>query len=631
MKLIIGNESYDTAKLKLIGSGGEADVFEMPDNKVLKVFKTSDHPSLSMSSSEQKKAIDDKLVVYNQKMNLFPSHLPTNVISPLSLARDEYGDICGYTMAYIKGAELLKKYGEKPFRKQFCSNTNMVSIFCKIHETVAALHKKGVVIGDFNDLNILVKGLMPYFIDSDSYQFGKFYSVAYTERFVDPVICEWDAKLSSMMLTKPLSEASDWYSFNVLLMQNMLFLAGGPYGGVYAPKNKSSMVQRNKRPLHRITVFNGDVMYPTTATPMNVLTDDLLHYFQQVFTKDLRQEFPAKLLDMKWTTCATCGIEHSRNQCPSCKSIVQAPVETKSVIVVHGKVKKTLVYRAPVGTDIVHARLQNQKICFVTRKGNSYFREDGTELFNGAVTPDMFFRIKSANTIVSKGNQIIELDGQAKPVEMQVCDQYKDLFACFDTNATSKFWCHGGVLYQSGKIAPEMISQVMRERTMFWVGEKLGAGFYQVGGMLIGFIFRPGEKGILDTLKMPIVNGQVLNARAVFGDKKVWFFFSFSKGSKLINYCSQYSASGVLEATCEVEDGEDHWLGTLNGKCSIGDVLYSVTDDGIARVNVENQQFAATHVFNDTKPFVNSDSQLYAANNGIYVWGDKEIFLLQMT
>ena len=42
------------------------------------------------------------------------------------------------------------------------------------------------MVGDFNDLNILVTGTDAWLIDADSFQFGTYLSPVFTERFLDP-------------------------------------------------------------------------------------------------------------------------------------------------------------------------------------------------------------------------------------------------------------------------------------------------------------------------------------------------------------------------------------------------------------------------------------------------------------
>ncbi|MBF2078053.1 MAG: hypothetical protein IGR76_05910 [Synechococcales cyanobacterium T60_A2020_003] len=229
-------------------------------------------------------------------------------------------------MPLLERADALLRYGERSFRQAGISNQTVVQIFQDLHDTVSKLHLQQVVIGDFNDLNVLVKGSEAYLIDADSFQFASFHCTVFTARFVDPLLCDPTANQPIRLQSPTLY--SDWYAFTVMLMQSLLFV--DPYGGVYKPKDPTQKVPHGVRSLHRITVFHPEVHYPKPATPYTVLPDDLLHYFQKVFIHDRREIFPRSLLDnLRWTQCLVCGKEHARNHCPNCQ---QASPGTEGVI-----------------------------------------------------------------------------------------------------------------------------------------------------------------------------------------------------------------------------------------------------------------------------------------------------------
>ena len=268
-------------------------------------------------------------MLQQDKMPAFPSHLPLRVIAPRSLARDpRSGKIVGYAMNLVQGCDELIRYGQKKWRGGSGQDNNAVmEVFADLHKTLTDLHRCRVVIGDFNDLNVMVdpKRHEAYLIDADSFQFGKFLCMAYTAKFLDPRL----AKKGTMQLDEPHNIDSDWYAYYVILMQSLLFV--GPYGGVYRPKTKGQRVTEAARPLHRITVFDPDVRYPKKGIPLAALSDDLAQEFETFFTGNARGEFPERLLDgPRWIACTTCGIEHQRSACPSCSAaapVQQAPVK----------------------------------------------------------------------------------------------------------------------------------------------------------------------------------------------------------------------------------------------------------------------------------------------------------------
>ena len=139
-----------------IGKGGEADVFTIGNGQVLKLFKPASHPDYAGQPHEQQQA-EARLAEHQAKLPAFPSHVPGRVVRPELLAMDRSGQtILGYTMRFLHGATVLMRYAERSFRQAGVSHATVVALFRDLHQTLWALHRAGVVIGDFNDLNVLV-------------------------------------------------------------------------------------------------------------------------------------------------------------------------------------------------------------------------------------------------------------------------------------------------------------------------------------------------------------------------------------------------------------------------------------------------------------------------------------------
>ncbi|MEB3232522.1 MAG: hypothetical protein VKJ64_16045, partial [Leptolyngbyaceae bacterium] len=347
MDIYVNRKKVRISARSAIGKGGEADVFKIGKDQALKVFKPPDHPDFAGMPDAQQAAAD-RLDLHQQKLRQFPPNLPDRVVSPLELATDATGQrILGYTMPLLQDTEVLLRYGDRSFRQSITAQT-VVQIFQDLHRTLTQLHQFHVVIGDFNDLNVLIKGTQAYIIDADSFQFGEFPCSMFTARVVDPLLCvglpvrSTHRQGTSPILQQKHSPDSDWYAFTVMLMQCLLFV--DPYGGIYKPKDKAKAVPHAARPLHRITVFHPEVRYPKPALPPERLSDDLLHHFHQVFEQDWRGEFPRSLLDqLRWQTCPSCGIEHARSHCPECAvqvAIAPPPITTE---IIHGQVTATVI------------------------------------------------------------------------------------------------------------------------------------------------------------------------------------------------------------------------------------------------------------------------------------------------
>src|SRR5262245_41484829 len=155
-----------------IGKGGEADIFDVGRGLALKLFKGPDHPDLAGDPAARDGAVA-RLDMHQAKLPLFPRSLPDRVVTPIDLATDKSGArICGYTMPLVAGAEVLLRYADPAFRASAVATAQLGPMLADLHRTVELLHGRGVVIGDFNDLNVLVRGAEAYVIDADSFQFG---------------------------------------------------------------------------------------------------------------------------------------------------------------------------------------------------------------------------------------------------------------------------------------------------------------------------------------------------------------------------------------------------------------------------------------------------------------------------
>jgi tRNA A-37 threonylcarbamoyl transferase component Bud32 len=617
--VVVGGQRVRLDPSTSIGKGGEAEVY-LYQGKALKVFKEPTHPDFQGDTHAQK-AAKERIALHQRKLPAFPKGLPSQVIAPQELANDLNGAVAGYTMTFLKGAEVLMRYADRGFRQQGVPNDQVTVIFKKLHGLVQQIHKAGVVMGDFNDLNVLV-GQDIYLVDADSYQFKAgsetFFCTTFTNKFVDPLLC--DPKQSSLLLSQPHNEASDWYAFCVMLMNCLLYV--DPYGGVYRPHDPAKRVNHDARPLHRITVFNPEVKYPKPAIPYGVLPDELLQWFCDVFERDRRHEFPIQFLQFNWTKCTNCGLEHARRACPDCARTGVV----KETLTVRGNVTATRIFKTD-GT-ILYATYQGGKLLWIYHDGTSFCREDGTRVLQGPVNPHLRFRLQAGATYAGFGGQVAKLQA-GKPNEQLRTDSFGNR-PVFDTNEKHVYTLQNGQLLHD-VLGAEYVGDVLAGRTLFWVGPEFGMGFYQAGGLAVHFVFKADRGRINDQVKLPSIKGQLVDSTCVFGQNRAWFFTSESDGGRIINRCHVLKGDGTLVASAEAEAGTDHWLGEIRGKCAIGAFLLSGTDDGIVRVEPDGTTLKVVKEFPDTEPWVNAKSALFPGPGGIYVVGSKDITLLKIS
>lgn len=625
----IGNRRVKLDPRRALGKGAEADVFDV-GGLALKLFKAPDHPDLAGLPDEQD-AARERLRVHQAKLPdllAAAARWPAGIVTPRELAREqEHGAIVGYAMPLVAGRVALARYADPHYRAAGVANVEVGRVFLDLHAIVAAAHGAGVVIGDFNDLNVLVGPGEARVIDVDSVQFGPYDCAMFTPRFLDPLLCPPGATL--VTLGRRYVPAADWYAFAALLMQSLVFV--GPYGGIYRPHHATGRVAHDARPLRRITVFHADVQYPKPAAPLDALPDDLLDHFHRVFVKDERGEFPRRLLDgLRWTRCSACGVEHARGCCPRC----HAGARVVRSVCVRGRVTATRVF-ATTGV-VVWAGKQDGRLVFVAHEGGRFLREDGGEALRGDLDPRLRFRVCGASTIVGLGEEVVTLAPGAPPsghVNARMTVDVHGGQPMVDANGDRRFWVTDGRLVKDGPhgwarvppLGPVRIGDVLRGQTEFWVGDTLGFGWYRAGDLSTAFVFDPARGGLHDGVRLPAVRGKVTHATCTFARERAWFMVATEEAGRAVHRCWVIAADGRLEAEASATAGDGSWLGVLGGQCAAAGFLLAPTDAGVVRVEPRDGALVVAAEFPDTEPFVDAGTRLFLDPAGLDVVSTREV------
>ncbi len=622
MDVLLNGKTVRLSPKKVIGKGGEADIYQINKTQVLKLFKPPDHLDFEGLSQDKIEA-ERRILEHQTKLSAFPQNLPLRVIVPQDLVTDRSGrQIVGFTMKMLINMEVLLRYGERSFREKGVDDDTVMAIFRDLHTTVLAIHQANVVIGDFNDLNVLVKDTEAYIIDADSMQFGTFPCRVFTSKFVDPLLC--DPQVYVPTLTQPHTTDSDWYAYAIMLMQSLLYV--GPYGGIYRPKDKSICIKHDQRSLKRITIFHPEVRYPKPARPFGILPDDLLQYFHQVFEKDQRGSFPLPLIEnLRWTVCAKCSTCHARGVCPTC---VQTPAPAVKEVVT-GKITFSRIFRT--SGRILYADYQNDHLQWIYHQNDQYYREDGRVITKGPLDPYIRFRINGNCTILAKSNSAFVFDDK-NDVQQVVVDAYGQL-PLIDANHENFFFVENGQLKRIGRMGisyPEQIGEVLPNQTLFWVGQTMGFGFYRAGNLSRFFVFNPSGGGLNDSIKLPPIRGQLIDSTCFFGKNVAWFLTATQESGKTIHRVYLVNAKGQLLSQTEIGAEDGSWLGILRGKYAVGNMLFASTDDGIVRVELQGSSLGVTKEFLETARFVNSNTHLFALKGGLGVVLSQEIWHLKL-
>jgi hypothetical protein len=610
-----------------IGKGGEADVYRYK-NKALKIYKDEKHVDLQGDPHGQR-AATERLAIHQRKLPAFPKGLPANVIAPEDLATDKKNLIVGYDMQLLPTAEVLMAYADQGFRQKGVSSDQVRQILVNLYDLTAQVHNRGIVIGDNNDLNILVAGTDVYLVDTDAWQFTgageMFYCTTFTNKFVDPMLC--DPNATCPLLMQPHTPASDWYAYYVMMFQLLLFV--DPFGGMYKPKDASKRIPHDARSLHRVTVFNPEVQYPKPATHYSVLPDEMSHFFQLTFEKDQRKQMELSWIrNMRWTTCVNCGMEHARAKCPGCAAAV--PGVVTQVVQVRGQVVATREFKTE--GVIVYGAYQNGKLHYLYHDKGELHREGGLFKLSAALVPGVRYRLHGNKTVLGNAGRMIVTGPNQQP-EVTTVDNFGNK-PMFDANSHSTYWINNGQLLtkRPGEMQNRFIGDVLQNQTLFWVGEDMGFGFYRAGAMNVAFVFDAHKGGLNDTVKLGHIRGQLIDANCCFSKDRCWFFLSTQENGKTTNQCYLYKLDGTLLGSRNGEEGDGTWLGTIRGNCAVGNFLLVGTDDGIVRVECDgNLGLEVVKEFPDTEPWVNCKSNLFPGLGGIYVLSGKEVTLLKIS
>lgn len=611
MTYIIGGKKVSFKPIDSIGKGGEADVYNF-GNYAAKIFKDANHPDIvnpvlgGITPEFAKKCVEDKLKEMQTKLLAFPKNMPSNVVRPVELIYNNNSIIVGYTMNKIMPSDQLAKYSEVKFRKNAnIADDDVVKIHFNIFTSLNEIHKVAVV-GDFNYLNVLVKNKDAYFIDADSMQYGNYYCQMFTEKFVDPLLCDKD-----MILTKHHNINSDWYAFAVMLFQSLLYIH--PYGGVYNPADPRKNVPQHKRPFHKISVFSPDVIIPKQAQPLDILSKSLKEYFYTIFNEGNREVFPVDFL---------IG-DHWR------QGYVIIPVKVTKVEQIFGDVIITHVFK----TDgvILDVGISNKKITWLYHEDGKFYRNNKEFVMDGVLNSNINYKINGNNTIFNMGQRIITtIPGKSPNIkDIDVVGQ----IASFDANSSTRVWVANGVLNKDGKFGmdyPEQIGQVLANQSLIWIGENnKGFGFYCAGHLTRAFMFNTTKNRINDNCDVPkFGDGQIINTDCKFGNY-TYFMTTVVENGKEINKCFVYNDNGVIIATALAENGENVWLGRIFGKAVVKNILLSAMDDGIQVIEVKDGTIKVVKEYKNID-VIDRNSNLEVTDDGLYVINTSEVLKLQI-
>ncbi len=661
----IGGQRFRIDGQLLFGQGGEAEVYDLrpliPGQALaLKLWKPPDHPDFQGNDEAARRnraAAELRLKEYGMKIPVFPSTLPERVIAPVGLVTGRTGGVIGYTMKLLEHSVQMRQLALRAFRESSgIDHAALMKIFQDLHLTVGRVHHEGVVIGDFNYMNVLVRGAEAHLIDADSMQFGSFRCHTFHPRFVDPLVC--DPQQRSPVQSQPHSADSDWYAFGLMLFECLMYVS--LYGGVYDPKDATKRMPPDSRPLKRVSVFDREVIYPKKAMPLSYLPREVVDFYSAVVDskRNLRGEFPPQLMELL--------LAHAEGRHWDPSTHITAAMRQE---VIRGALRTRRIFQVSNGT-IVRAALEpgpTAKMLRVVYHKDGYLRrEDDSIVLSTELNPALKYRTCGTRTLVGFGSQLAIFEGTTRTSgqpELLNVDLFQGNRSVFDSNGEHYYWLDDGRLYRNDSIGRRLIGSVLRNQTLFWVGPRFGFGFYRIphsqsetsvaanatapvasAGLSVGFVFDAKSGTINDRVALPPLRGELLDARVYFSSNRAWVFVTLNSNGSITNQCFSVTPHGNVSAVRSTAENDGSWLGTIYGKCAAtvpnaaGEPthrLFAATDSGLVAIDDINGSLQESVRYPDTEDAIGADAELfYAASSdatsphSIYVVSRREVWLV---
>ncbi len=633
----IGGQKHKINQTQVLGAGGEGTVIRV-GKQAVKIYHKYDKRRAA-------------------KLRDFTGHgfmLPSVVCSPTDLALDSQGRVVGFAMGLMtKGNEVVQQLSSKHFRK---SNPRyhsqfITELFIQAYRTTEAIHKAGIVIGDYNDLGVLFSLNSPSaatYIDVDSFQFDDYPCMVGTENFLDPQLYNID------LAKKPYFKIEhDWYAFWCMFIKSLIM--AHPYGGVH--QTYKSIPQRA---LARVTVFDNSVKYPKPALSPDLLNDRLMEITHRIFGKgerfqpsiDVLEDFRDSLV-----SCNSCGTMHpdQRASCPQCTTINTQQIQRK-VRVVKSPGKRTVNCEEMLATpgSFIWYKLYGRTIYAVAREKNTYVlyvkKPEQSAITNNLFSPkstlvkfDMFRGRFLVVNQEATTDEILILDTFAKKptgVARRIADEYQGerIFACSKDNLLR---VQDGFLYRGDVnhleiFAEKQIIAVMENQT--WLAaspiSSICFGFQRYFQNLAFFLvdFRKVEGGKWHDVKIPDLKDSenILDVDVQFSVASLLFLMKTEiKGKTFTRVFVIDQNNGNVRFSYSVEALSSDTHRNIHGKAfaQVKDtaIILHPTDDGIVQEVVGTNKQT---LLPETEQFISESDHVFHYRNGILVAGDNIINFL---
>jgi hypothetical protein len=430
------------------------------------------------------------------------------------------------------------------------------------------------------------------------------------DQFIDPTLLNKDLSVSPMF-----TKYTDWYAFSVLLFKALTYVH--PYGGTY-PKMRNIF----DRMTNKVSIFNSDVKYPKVGIQYRTLGNELLSYFNDIFTNGKRIEISADRLNQlsnEFTQCPSCNTWYNGNKCQLCNITIPS-----SSISTHGCDDVTILKTTDV---ITHVSLSNDKILIFTEDlhgeakilRRDYIVSDHMyeyEILRG----DTYKRFKGGH--VTSHKNVLYINDYIKTTTM--------LF-----NNVSQFGCSDKYLYRlasdtllrcdlrNGVLIETSITKIIENQTQIWVS---------LNDIIIGYMRTLNKhqyfvhyNGSTIHFELSNVYGSILDQNVEFSKDRALILTKTMYKGKTYTCLNIVDIRGKLLESRSEPTLNSRLLNTIHGKQLVGSSIVHPTDDGIVIECKTDESLKSS-----TEPYVSSDSKLLMYKDGILVIDSHEIKYLTL-
>jgi len=292
---------YDCTGKTPLAEGGEGVIYEY-NRQIIKVYK----PNVNLQSKH------NKVQMLIQKS--LSGQIPKEAVCPQDTVVNQSGVFIGFLMDKVEGEEMKKLANRKFLSANHITTKDILSMLVRTQEVLRKLHANHIVIGDFNDQNILFdKQFQIYLIDCDSWTVEDEKCVVAMDLFKDPLLQSND-----------FDAGTDTYSFAVLVWK--LLTRIHPFGGTMNPD--MNIMERMKRGIS--VIDNPQVTIPRTIKSWRNLSPSLISALQRIFQNQSR-ELSDELSDLQ-KNLKYCDVDREYyygkyRSCPLCDG--NAQIQTK--------------------------------------------------------------------------------------------------------------------------------------------------------------------------------------------------------------------------------------------------------------------------------------------------------------